>query len=805
MACCLQVENLTKSFGDLVLFENISFAIEDGRRVALVAKNGTGKTTLLNIIAGREDHDGGSVVPRRDLRIAYLEQSPVYPAEMTVLEACFLSENPALKAIAEYERAIEEPSGEGLQEAMARMDALEAWDYEQRAKRILSRLKIRDFGQRVGTLSGGQLKRVALANVLISESDLLILDEPTNHLDTDMTEWLEEYLTASGAGLLMVTHDRYFLDKVCSDILEIEDRQLYHYAGNYSYYLEKKQERETAQAARRESETNLYRRELEWMRRQPQARATKARSRIDAFHELEARLQSTRSRGEVRLDVKASRIGTKIFEAKEVGKRFGELVLLDKFNYNFTRYEKLGIVGDNGCGKSTFLKLLTGIERPDSGTIEVGETVRFGYYSQQGLEFDEGKRVIDVVTEIAEQIDLGDGRRMSASQFLQHFLFTPETQYSFVARLSGGERRRLYLCTVLMRNPNFLILDEPTNDLDIVTLGILEEYLRAFKGCVIVVSHDRYFVDKVADHLLVFCGGGEIKDFTGTYSEYVAWKREYEAARHAQEAQARPKPQAVRTQAAETAPRKLSYNEKRELETLEREILALEAEKAALEESLSSGSLGVDELTAQSQRRRADRADRRKDDALAPPERAVVAGRRTKSRENREQANRARKTGGRKSGEPRREKSGKPAAAGKAGTGGKQKSAKNRTRMEERVTGRRRQNEDPDKRKPETGRKKSGKPAAAGKAGTGGKQKSAKGRMPPEGRKTEAKETGRLINDNGGAFDSAVVVLSGFGRRIWPPDYSRLSSVRFSRTVCWATRWRYSACSGGRPIVQSVW
>ena len=602
MACCLQVENLTKSFGDLVLFENISFAIEDGRRVALVAKNGTGKTTLLNIIAGREDHDGGEVVPRRDLRIAYLEQSPEYPAEMTVLEACFHSENPALKAIAEYERAIEEPSGEGLQEAMARMDALEAWDYEQRAKRILSRLKIRDFGQRVGTLSGGQLKRVALANALISESDLLILDEPTNHLDTDMTEWLEEYLAASGAGLLMVTHDRYFLDKVCSDILEIEDRQLYHYAGNYSYYLEKKQERETAQAARRESGTNLYRRELEWMRRQPQARATKARSRIDAFHELEARLQSTRSRGEVRLDVKASRIGTKIFEAKEVGKRFGELVILDKFNYNFTRYEKLGIVGDNGCGKSTFLKLLTGIERPDSGTIEVGETVRFGYYSQQGLEFDEGKRVIDVVTEIAEQIDLGDGRRMSASQFLQHFLFTPETQHSFVARLSGGERRRLYLCTVLMRNPNFLILDEPTNDLDIVTLGILEEYLRAFKGCVIVVSHDRYFVDKVADHLLVFCGGGEVKDFTGTYSEYVAWKREYEAARHAQEVQARPKPQAVRTQAADGAPRKLSYNEKRELEALEREIPALEAEKAALEESLSSGSLGVDELTAQSQR-----------------------------------------------------------------------------------------------------------------------------------------------------------------------------------------------------------
>ena len=602
MACCLQVENLTKSYGEQVLFENISFAIEDGRRVALVAKNGTGKTTLLNILAGREDHDAGSVVPRRDLRVAYLEQSPSYPAGMTVLEACFHSENPALKAIAAYERALEEPSGEGLQEAMGRMDALEAWDYEQRAKRILSRLKIRDFGQRVETLSGGQLKRVALANVLISESDLLILDEPTNHLDTDMTEWLEEYLAASSAGLLMVTHDRYFLDSVCSDILEMENRQIYHYAGNYSYYLEKKQERETAGAAQRAGEMNLYRRELEWMRRQPQARATKARSRIDAFRDLESRLQATRSRGEVKLDVKASRIGTKIFEAKGVGKSFGELKILDGFDYNFTRYEKLGIVGDNGCGKSTFLKLLLGIEKPDSGTIDVGETVRFGYYSQQGLEFDDSMRVIDVVTAIAEEIDLGDGRRMSASQFLQHFLFTPETQYNYVARLSGGERRRLYLCTVLMRNPNFLVLDEPTNDLDIVTLGILEEYLQAFKGCVIVVSHDRYFVDKVADHLLVFCGGGEIRDFAGTYSEYVAWKREYEAARRTEAAQAKPRPQPARRQEAEAAPRKLSFNEKRELEALEAEIPALEAEKASLETSLSSGTLAVEELTAQSQR-----------------------------------------------------------------------------------------------------------------------------------------------------------------------------------------------------------
>ena len=602
MASCLQVENLTKSYGEQVLFENISFTIEEGRRVALVAKNGTGKTTLLNIIAGKESHDAGSVVPRRDLRIAYLEQSPAYPAGMTVLEACFHAANPALKAIAEYERAIGNASGEGLQEAMARMDALEAWDYEQRAKRILSRLRIRDFGQKVETLSGGQLKRVALANVLISESDLLILDEPTNHLDTDMTEWLEEYLTASGAGLLMVTHDRYFLDSVCSDILEMENRRIYHYAGNYSYYLEKKQERETADAAQRASDMNLYRRELEWMRRQPQARATKARSRIDAFHELESRLKTTRDRGEVRLDVGASRIGTKIFEARDVSKRFGDVVILDRFNYNFTRYEKLGIVGDNGCGKSTFLKLLTGIERPDSGVIDIGETVRFGYYSQQGLEFDDSMRVIDVVTAIAEQVELGDGRRMSASQLLQHFLFTPETQYNYVARLSGGERRRLYLCTVLMQSPNFLVLDEPTNDLDIVTLGILEEYLQAFRGCVIVVSHDRYFVDKVADHLLVFCGGGEIRDFAGTYSEYVAWKREYEAARRAEAAQARPKPQAERPRATGEAPRKLSFNEKRELEALETEIPALEAEKAALEASLSSGTLPVEELTAQSRR-----------------------------------------------------------------------------------------------------------------------------------------------------------------------------------------------------------
>ena len=424
----LQVENLTKSYGDLVLFDNISFTIGEGQRIALIGRNGSGKTTLLNILAGKDTADSGTITPRRDLRIAYLEQNPEYAADLTVLEACFRSDNPALRAIAAYEQAVADPAQDGLQEAMSRMDALAAWDYEQRAKEILSRLKINDFDKKIGQLSGGQLKRVALAAVLISEADLLILDEPTNHLDTDMTEWLEEYLTRNKAALLMVTHDRYFLDRVCSDILEVDQRSISLYKGNYAYYVEKKQERAEAAEARRESDLNLYRRELEWMRRQPQARATKARSRIDAFRDLESRLKTTRRSGEVRLDVGASRIGTKIFEARDVSKRFGDVVILDRFNYNFTRYEKLGIVGDNGCGKSTLLKLLTGIERPDSGVIDIGETVRFGYYSQQGLEFDDSMRVIDVVTAIAEQVELGDGRRMSASQLLQHFLFTPETQ-----------------------------------------------------------------------------------------------------------------------------------------------------------------------------------------------------------------------------------------------------------------------------------------------------------------------------------------------------------------------------------------
>lgn len=603
MVSYLQVENLTKSFGDLVLFENISFSVGERQRVSLIAKNGAGKTTLLGIIAGNDSADNGTVTTRRDLRIAYLEQNPHFSPGMTILQACFDGDNPVLSAIAEYEAALlasgttEAQDTTALERAMAQMDSLGAWDYEQRAKQVLSRLKIDDFNRPVQHLSGGQLKRIALARVLISESDLLILDEPTNHLDMDMTLWLEEYLLNSSAALLMVTHDRYFLDRVCNEIIEIDGGQVYNYHGNYSYYLTKREERITASASQRESDTNLFRKELEWMRRQPQARATKAQARIDAFHNLEERLRTTRSAGNVRLDVKASYIGTKIFEARNLYKSFGEINLIEDFEYTFSRYEKMGIVGNNGCGKSTFIKLLLGIEKPDKGTITVGESVNFGYYSQAGLEFDPNAKVLDVVSDIAEEIILGDGRRMSASQFLQYFLFTPETQHNFVSRLSGGEKRRLYLCTILMRSPNFLVLDEPTNDLDIVTLGVLEEYLQAYKGCLIVVSHDRYFMDKVVDHLLIFCGDGEIKGFTGSYTDYIDWKRDYDEARRVAKAESKPKPQ---ERQREPVSRKLTFNEKREMEALEAQIPQLEELKAQIEAQLSSGTLPVEELMAKS-------------------------------------------------------------------------------------------------------------------------------------------------------------------------------------------------------------
>lgn len=594
----LQVENLTKSFGDLVLFDKISFGIAQGQRIGLIAKNGSGKTTLLNILAGKEGYDEGTITFRRDLRVGYLEQAPSYPAGLTVLEACFHHGNSTVELIKEYEECMETPGNPGLEELLGRMEHEKAWDYERKAKQILSQLKIRDFNQKVEHLSGGQLKRVALANVLITEPDLLILDEPTNHLDLDMTEWLEEYFNRGNLSLLMVTHDRYFLDRVCSEIIEIDNKQLYSYKGNYSYYLEKRQERIDATNAEVARANNLYRTELEWMRRMPQARGHKARYREEAFYDLEKVAKQRTYDSNVKLDVKASYIGSKIFEADHLCKSFGSLKILDDFSYIFARYEKMGIVGNNGTGKSTFIKILMGLEKIDSGTLDIGETVRFGYYSQDGLQFNEQMKVIDVITAIAEVIELGNGKRLTASQFLQHFLFTPETQHSYVYKLSGGERRRLYLCTVLMKNPNFLVLDEPTNDLDIVTLQVLEEYLKNFKGCVIVVSHDRYFMDKVVDHLLVFKGQGDIRDFPGNYSDYRDWK--LARAEHEKEAA---KPKEEKTQRVRlNDKRRLTFKERKEMEQLETEIATLEDEKKSIEEALCSGTLSVDELTEKSKR-----------------------------------------------------------------------------------------------------------------------------------------------------------------------------------------------------------
>ena len=598
MISYLQIDKLTKSFGDLVLFEDITFGIAQGQKVGLIAKNGTGKTTLLNIIAGKEDYDSGAVVFRNDLRVGYLEQMPHYPDGLTVLQACFYSPNETVRLIAEYEQAMASGDHSNLEDILLRMDNLKAWDYEQRTKQILGQLKIHNFDQKMETLSGGQLKRVALANVLITDPELIILDEPTNHLDLEMTEWLEGYLSRANISILMVTHDRYFLDRVCSEIIEIDRKQIYQYKGNYSYYLEKREERIEAKSVEIERANNLYRTELDWMRRMPQARGHKARYREDAFYELEKVAKQRQRNDNVKLEVKASYIGSKIFEADHLSKSFGDLKILDDFSYIFSRYEKMGIVGNNGTGKSTFIKILMGLVKPDGGTIDIGETVRFGYYSQDGLQFDEQVKVIDVVQDIAEVIELGNGKKLTASQFLQHFLFTPETQHSYVCKLSGGERRRLYLCTVLMRNPNFLVLDEPTNDLDIITLNVLEEYLQSFKGCVIVVSHDRYFMDKVVDHLLVFNGQGDIRDFPGNYSDYRDWK----------EAKAQKEKEAEKPQEEKTArvrlndKRKMSFKEKREFEQLEKEIAQLEAEKAQIEELLCSGTLSVDELTDKSKR-----------------------------------------------------------------------------------------------------------------------------------------------------------------------------------------------------------
>ena len=571
----LDVQNLTKSFGSLVLFEDISFSIAEGQKVGLIAKNGTGKSTLLSVLSGKEGYDSGSIIFRRDLKVGMLEQSPVFDPEESVLDACFNHQGNPEKVL--------------------------------RAKQVLTQLKIRDLQQPMGQLSGGQQKRVALANVLLTEPDLLILDEPTNHLDLEMIEWLEGYLARGRKTLLMVTHDRFFLDRVCTLILELDDQTIYTYRGNYSYYLEKRQERIDNRRAEIARANNLYRTELEWMRRMPQARGHKARYREEAFYELERVAKQRIEERQLRLKSSNVYIGSKIFECQYVSKRFDDLVILKDFYYNFSRFEKMGIVGNNGTGKSTFIKMLLGQVPVDEGRIVIGETVKFGYFSQEGLQFNEQEKVIDVITKIADYVDLGSGKKLSASQLLQYFLFTPEQQYNYVYKLSDGERRKLYLCTVLMQNPNFLVLDEPTNDLDIVTLQILEEYLQDFPGCVIVVSHDRYFMDKVVDHLLVFKGQGEIKDFPGNYTQYREWEKMEASNSSASSTTSSASKTSTTSPTSKTSyrhddRRKLSYKEKREMEQLEKDIAALEAEKAQIEEALCGGTTSVDEITAMSKR-----------------------------------------------------------------------------------------------------------------------------------------------------------------------------------------------------------
>lgn len=601
MKSFLQVENLSKSFGDKALFSDVTFGIYEGDKIGLIAKNGAGKTTLLRIVAGAEAYDSGEVTYRNGLRVAYLAQLPELDGQLPVADACMSLGGEAVEAVREYEAATASGDSARLERAMQRMDASGGWTYEDRMRQVLTQLKISDLSQRVGELSGGQQKRVALAKVILDEPELLILDEPTNHLDIDMIEWLEDYLSRSRVALLMVTHDRYFLDKVCSKILEIDERKIYAYEGNYDYYLAKREERISAQNAELLRVKNLLRTELEWMRRQPQARGTKAKYRIDAFYALDAKSRERRNDSSVRLKGGASYIGSKIFEAIDVSKRYGDKVILRNFEYVFARYEKVGIVGGNGVGKSTFVKLLLGLEQPDSGRFDVGETVKFGYYSQEGIRFDEQEKVIDAVRKIAEVVVIDEKTRYTASQFLQFFLFPPAAQQNYIYKLSGGEKRRLYLATVLMKTPNFLILDEPTNDLDITTLGILEEYIAKFKGCVIVVSHDRFFLDRTVDHLFVFEGDGIVRDFPGSYSDYRSWRRERDAEKANAEAEKKSsvanswKPRREKSD-------KMTFKERKEFESLAGEIADLEKEKREIEEMLNSGNLGVDDLTQKSQR-----------------------------------------------------------------------------------------------------------------------------------------------------------------------------------------------------------
>lgn len=585
MASFLQIEDLTKSYGDRMLFDGVTFGVNEGDKIGIVAKNGTGKSTMLRIIAGKEDADSGNVVWRNGLRVGYLEQKPDFEGNPTVAEAALQGDSPVASVVRDYEAAVASGDDDRIRDAMHRMDEASAWDYQDRLHRLLTRLNLPDLTARVQNLSGGQRKRVALASVLMSEPELIILDEPTNHLDIEVIEWIENYLKRSRVTILMVTHDRYFLDRVCNRIIEIDNRQIYSYDGNYDYYLRRRAERIEAMTAELAKVRNTLRREQEWMSRQPQARAGKAKYRIDSFYELkEKQRQGIRPEKDVDLDVRASYIGSKIFEAEHISKHFGDKVILRDFSYTFARYEKVGLIGANGVGKSTFIKLLQGLVPVDSGKWNVGQTVRFGYYSQDGISFDSSKKVIDAITEIAEEVDTGD-YKLSPMQFLNRFLFNPADQQKYIHTLSGGELCRLHLATVLMRQPNFLILDEPTNDLDIVTLGILEEYLSDFKGCLIVISHDRYFLDNIVDHLFVMQGDGEVKDFPGTYSEYAEWHRQQEAARQREEAAAKP----VQQRPKADKPARMTFKERKEFEALTAEIEALTAEKASLEEAFNSG------------------------------------------------------------------------------------------------------------------------------------------------------------------------------------------------------------------------
>lgn len=598
MISYLQIENLSKSYGDKVLFTDINFGVLQGQKIALIAKNGTGKTSLLNIIAGKDSQDSGDITFRKDIKLGYLEQIPEMDENNTVINELFNSTDPVLSVIRDYEKMVESGQEDGMTEILEKMDLHKAWDYEVKVKQILSKLKITNFDQPISQLSGGQKKRVGMAKVLITDPDFLILDEPTNHLDLEMIEWLEEYLKKSKGTLLMVTHDRYFLDRVCNEIIEMDSNSIHSYKGNYTYYLEKREERILNQNAEAGKAKSLLKTEQEWMRRMPQARATKAKSRIDAFYELKKKAQQGYREDKMDIDIKSARLGKKILEFDNLYKSFGDLKILEDFSYKFQRGEKIGIIGKNGTGKSTFLNIITQNIEADSGNIEIGETVVYGYYKQDGIKINENQKIIEVIKEIAESIDLGNGKEMSASQFLEYFLFPTKTQYNLVSKLSGGEKRRLYLMTVLMKNPNFLILDEPTNDLDIMTLNVLEDYLMNFKGCLIIVSHDRYFMDKVVEHMFVFEGQGEIRNFPGNYTIY----RDTQAEEEQKQKQVEKPVKVKKEKPKSTTKTKMSFNEKREFEQLEKDMESLNEEKEELETAMSSGTLSNDDLMTKSGR-----------------------------------------------------------------------------------------------------------------------------------------------------------------------------------------------------------